>query len=125
MLVAVDSVPTALICTLTLRRANAVRELARHSERERIARDMHDVLGHTLSVIILKTDLAARLAHQNLDQAVNEIADANRIARDTLEEVRQTLRGYRARSLEHEFELAKKTLAIAGLTVTGSLIPRN
>src|SRR5262249_4493228 len=55
-------IPTAIMTTLTLRRAIAVRELARHGERERIARDMHDVLGHTLSVIILKTDLAARLA---------------------------------------------------------------
>jgi two-component system sensor histidine kinase DesK len=100
-----------------------VREVARHAERDRIARDMHDVLGHTLSVIILKTDLATRLAHQNPDRVVAELSDIDRIARETLDEVRQTLRGYRARSLEHEFELAKSTLEIAGLKVTTDFSP--
>jgi two-component system sensor histidine kinase DesK len=121
--IVVCSIPTVAIATLTLRRAIAVRDLARHTERDRIARDMHDILGHTLSVIILKTDLAARLAHQNPDRVVAELADVDRIARDTLEEVRQTLRGYRARSLEHEFELARSTLEIAGLTVTTEFAP--
>lgn len=121
--VALFSVPTVAIATLTLRRAIAVRDLARFSERDRIARDLHDVLGHTLSVIILKTDLAARLAHQNPDRVVAELADVDRIARTTLEEVRQTLRGYRARSLEHEFALAKSTLEIAGLKVTTEFEP--
>jgi two-component system sensor histidine kinase DesK len=111
-------IPTAVMTTLTLRRANAVRELARHSERERIARDMHDVLGHTLSVIILKTDLAARLVHQDPDRAVRELEDVDRIARETLDEVRQTLRGYRAKSLEHELEVARSTLTIAGVAVS-------
>ena len=121
--VVVCSIPTVAIATLTLRRAIAVRDLARHNERDRIARDMHDILGHTLSVIILKTDLAARLAHQNPDRVVAELADVDRIARDTLEEVRQTLRGYRARSLEHEFKLAQSTLEIAGLTVATEFDP--
>jgi two-component system sensor histidine kinase DesK len=111
-------IPTAIMTTLTLRRAIAVRELARHGERERIARDMHDVLGHTLSVIILKTDLAARLAHRDPDRVVKELAEVDRIARATLDEVRQTLRGYRAKSLEHELELARHTLTIAGVAVT-------
>jgi two-component system sensor histidine kinase DesK len=116
-------IPTAVMTTLTLRRAVAVRELARHSERERIARDMHDVLGHTLSVIILKTDLAARLAHQDPDRAVKELGEVDRIARDTLDEVRQTLRGYRAKSLEHELEVARNTLTIAGVAVTAEFEP--
>jgi two-component system sensor histidine kinase DesK len=116
--VVVYSLPTLMIAALTLRRAIAVRELAATSERERIARDMHDVLGHTLSVIILKSDLASRLAHKSPDRAVAELAEVDHIARDTLEQVRQTLRGYRAQSLEHEFELAKTTLTIAGLRVT-------
>lgn len=122
-LVAGDGIPTAIMCTLTLRRAIAVRELARHNERERIARDMHDVLGHTLSVIILKTDLAARLAHQDPDRTVKELSDVDRIARETLDEVRQTLRGYRAQSLEHELELARNTLMIAGVSVTTEFDP--
>jgi two-component system, NarL family, sensor histidine kinase DesK len=116
-------VPTAVMTTLTLRRAIAVRELARHAERERIARDMHDVLGHTLSVIILKTDLAARLAHQDPDRVVEELSDVDRIARETLDEVRQTLRGYRSHDLEHELELARNTLMIAGVAVTTEFEP--
>lgn len=116
-------IPTAIMTTLTLRRGMAVRELARHAERERIARDMHDVLGHTLSVIILKTDLAARLAHRDPDRAVKELGEVDRIARETLDEVRQTLRGYRAKSLEHEMELARNTLTIAGIAVTTELAP--
>jgi two-component system sensor histidine kinase DesK len=121
--VAAFSLPTVFVATLTLRRAIAVREMARHGERERIARDMHDVLGHTLSVIILKADLAARVAHQDPDRVVAELAEVDRIARETLEEVRHTLRGYRARSLEHEFELARSTLSIAGLNVTTEFEP--
>ena len=116
-------IPTAVMTTLTLRRAIAVRELARHGERERIARDMHDVLGHTLSVIILKTDLAARLTHQDPDRAVKELGEVDRIARATLDEVRQTLQGYRAKSLEHEFELARHTLMIAGVGVSAEFAP--
>jgi len=116
-------IPTALMCTATVRRAIAVRELARHSERERISRDMHDVLGHTLSVIILKTDLAMRLAHRDPDRVVEELTEVDRIARETLDEVRETLRGYRARSLKHEIELARHTLTIAGIKVTEEFEP--
>ena len=111
-------VPTAVMCAVTLRRTMAVRELARHSERERIARDMHDVLGHTLSVIILKTELAMRLAHQDATRTVQELTDVDRIARETLDEVRETLRGYRKRNLNDELELARHTLTIAGVSVT-------
>ncbi|MEJ1963663.1 MAG: sensor histidine kinase [Gammaproteobacteria bacterium] len=116
-------IPTAIMTTLTLRRSMAVRELARHGERERIARDMHDVLGHTLSVIILKTDLAARLAHRDPDRTVRELSEVDRIARETLDEVRETIRGYRAKSLEHEIELARHTLTIAGIGVNTEFKP--
>jgi two-component system sensor histidine kinase DesK len=108
-------VPTAIMTTVTLRRNLAVRELARYNERERIARDMQDVLGHTLSVIALKTDLAMRLVHANPDRALHELGDVDRLARHTLEEVRQTLRGYRAGSLEQEIEVARNTLSLAGI----------
>lgn len=116
-------IPTAVMTTITLRRNIAVRELARYSERERISRDMHDVLGHTLAVIVLKTDLAIRLAHADPDRAVKELGDVDRLARQTLDEVRQTLRGYRAQSLEHEIELARNTLTIAGLSVVVDFKP--
>lgn len=110
--------PTAVMCALTLRRRAALNELARDQERERIARDMHDVLGHTLSLIVLKTDLAARLVRQDPGRTAQELADVERIARETLDEVRETLRGYRARSLRHELELARHTLSIAGVEAT-------
>lgn len=116
-------IPTAVMCTLTLRRAVAVRELARQGERERISRDMHDVLGHTLSLILLKVDLATRVAHEDPDRTVRELADVERITRETLEEVRQTLKGYRTRTLQDEFELAKQTLTIAGLSVSATFDP--
>ncbi|HEY4213980.1 MAG TPA: histidine kinase [Steroidobacteraceae bacterium] len=116
-------IPTAVMTTLTLRRAIAVRELARHGERERIARDMHDVLGHTLSLIILKADLSARLAHKDPDRAVKELGEIDRIARATLDEMRQALKGYRAKSLEQEFELARHTLMMAGVGVNTQFQP--
>ncbi|MGH8220563.1 MAG: histidine kinase [Steroidobacteraceae bacterium] len=116
-------IPTAVMCTLTLRRSIAVREVARHAERERIARDMHDVLGHTLSVIILKADLAARLVHKDPDRATTELSELDRIARDTLDEVRETLRGYRRRGLQEEFEIARHSLAAAGVTVAARFEP--
>ncbi len=117
-IIAGAGVPIAVMCTLTMRRSAAVRELARQGERERIARDMHDVLGQTLSVIILKIDLAARLARSDPERLIRELMDADRIARETLDEVRATLRGYRARSLEDELERAKHTLTAAGITVS-------
>jgi two-component system, NarL family, sensor histidine kinase DesK len=116
-------IPIAVMCTLTIRRAAAVRELARHGERERIARDMHDVLGHTLSVIILKIDLASRLARTDPERVIRELADVDRIARATLDEVRATLQGYRARTLQHELELARHALTAAGIAVTTDFAP--
>lgn len=111
-------IPTAVMCTITLRKSAMIRELTRHYERERMARDMHDVLGHTLSTIVLKIDLAARLAHKYPDRAVAELMDVDRIARDTLDEVRETLQGYRARSIGRELEIARHTLAIADVIAT-------
>jgi two-component system sensor histidine kinase DesK len=111
-------IPTAVMCTLTLRKSATIRELTRHYERERMARDMHDVLGHTLSTIILKADLAARVAHHDPDRAVAELSDVDRIARETLDEVRETLQGNRLRSLGRELEIARHTLAIAGVAPT-------
>jgi two-component system, NarL family, sensor histidine kinase DesK len=116
-------IPTAAMTTVALRRNVAVRELARHSERERISRDMHDVLGHTLSVIVLKTDLAARVAHDNPDRAVQELNDVQHLTRQTLDEVRQTLRGYRVQTLEQEMKLACQTLSSTGAIVATKFNP--
>jgi two-component system sensor histidine kinase DesK len=96
--------------------------LAAVAERERIARDLHDVLGHTLSVIVLKAELANRLIQRNAasdhQRAATEIADVERIARTSLAEVREAIGGYRSRGLAAEIEAARLTLDAAGVTLT-------
>jgi two-component system sensor histidine kinase DesK len=95
--------------------------LAAIAERERIARDLHDVLGHTLSVIVLKAELASRLidrdAASDRQRAATEIADVERIARTALAEVREAIGGYRSRGLAAEIEAARLTLHAAGVTL--------
>ena len=80
-----------------------VARVAKVAERERIARDLHDLLGHTLSVIVLKSELASRLADKDPARAAREIRDVERIARESLHEVRNAVRGYRSAGLEAEF----------------------
>jgi two-component system sensor histidine kinase DesK len=94
-----------------------VEHLAKIAERERIARDLHDVLGHTLSVIVLKSELAAKLAERDPARAVQEIKDVERISRDALSQVRSTVRGYHSLSLQAEAEQATATLKAAGVKV--------
>ncbi len=101
-----------------LRMANEkIEHLAKVAERERIARDLHDVLGHTLSVIILKSELAGKLIDIDPIRAKSEIADVEYTSRAALAEVRSTIRGYRAHSLEAEIKQAKATLQTAGVAL--------
>jgi two-component system sensor histidine kinase DesK len=92
-----------------------VEHLAKIAERERIARDLHDVLGHTLSVIILKSELAAKLAEKDPVRAAQEIRDVERISRDALGQVRSTVRGYHSQGLLAEVEQAQSALKAAGV----------
>jgi two-component system, NarL family, sensor histidine kinase DesK len=94
-----------------------VEHLAQVAERERIARDLHDVLGHTLSVIVLKSELASKIADTDPARAVREIKDVERISRDALSQVRATIQGYHARSLTAEAEQARAALEAAGVRV--------
>lgn len=94
-----------------------IEALAAVAERERIARDLHDVLGHTLSLIVLKSELAGRLVTSNPQRATEEIAEVERTARTALAEVREAIGGYRARGLAAEIEAARKTLNTAGVTL--------
>lgn len=94
-----------------------VEHLAKIAERERIARDLHDVLGHTLSVIVLKSELASKLAERDPARAAQEIKDVERISRDALAQVRSTVRGYHSLSLQAEAEQATATLKAAGVKV--------
>jgi two-component system sensor histidine kinase DesK len=94
-----------------------VEQMAAVAERERIARDLHDVLGHTLSVIVLKAELAGKLVERDPERAVQEIADVEKTARTALTEVREAIGGYRSRGLAAEMESARTTLAAAGVAL--------
>ena len=101
-----------------LRKANEeIEHLAKVAERERIARDLHDVLGHTLSVITLKSELAGKLMDRDPERAGKEIREVEQISRQALSDVRDAIRGYRAQGLAAELAQAKSTLETAGLTV--------
>jgi two-component system sensor histidine kinase DesK len=94
-----------------------IEHLAKVAERERIARDLHDVLGHTLSLIALKSELAGKLVDRDPEQARREIHDVENAARDALSEVRQAILGYRSKGLNEEFKQARTTLETAGVAV--------
>ena len=101
-----------------LRKANEeIEHLAKVAERERIARDLHDVLGHTLSVITLKSELAGKLIDRDPARAGKEIREVEEISRQALSEVRDAIRGYRAQGLVAELAQAKSTLETAGVSV--------
>lgn len=93
--------------------------LAKMAERERIARDLHDVLGHTLSLITLKAELAGQLLGQEpqIDRARREIADVEGISRSALAEVRKTIRDYRAETLQMEIDRVASMLRAAGIAM--------
>jgi len=87
-----------------------VRHLARTSERERIARDLHDLIGHTFSVITLKAELAGKLIDRDNEQAKKEILELETISRDALKQVREVVTGYRTSDLSTELAHAKYIL---------------
>jgi two-component system sensor histidine kinase DesK len=97
--------------------------LAAVAERERIARDLHDVLGHTLSVIVLKAELAGRLIAIDPERAKAEIGDVERTSRTALAEVREAIVGYRARGLAAEIDAARATFDAAGVTLIAESMP--
>ena len=92
-----------------------VRRLAATAERERIGRDLHDLLGHTLSMVALKSDLAARLVERDPAAARGEIAEVGHIARDALSQVRRAVSGIRAAGLAAELASAKLLLETDGI----------
>lgn len=92
-----------------------VRRLAALAERERIGRDLHDLLGHTLSMVALKSDLAARLVERDPVAAREEIAQVGHIARDALTQVRRAVSGIRATGLAAELASAKLLLETDGI----------
>lgn len=106
---------------MKLRRAQEeIEHLAAVAERERIARDLHDVLGHTLSLVTLKAQLAARLAGRDPRRAATEMREVEQIARQALTEVRETIRGYRG-TIDEEIRRARTLLETAGLEVEATV----
>ena len=94
-----------------------IEHLAKVAERERIARDLHDLLGHTLSLVILKSELASKLAERDAERARDEIRDVERIAREALAQVRSAVAGYRCDGLQSEVAHARKALSSAGVAL--------
>jgi two-component system sensor histidine kinase DesK len=104
-----------------LRRSQA--EVTRIAKRERIARDLHDLLGHTLSVIVIKSELASKLAEKNPARAIQEIRDVERISREALQEVRSAVRGYRSSGLEAELANISLALEAAQIKLEQLIMP--
>ncbi|MGA2372120.1 MAG: sensor histidine kinase [Candidatus Korobacteraceae bacterium] len=101
-----------------LRRADdEIEHLAKVAERERIARDLHDLLGHTLSLITLKAELARKLVDRDPQRAKQEMLDVEHTSRAALADVREAISGYRGEGLAAELVRARKTLETAGITV--------
>ena len=107
-----------LLRTLSeLRRARA--EIAQHAadqERTRIARDIHDLLGHSLSVITLKGEVATRLLPAGA-QGADEVRDMLGLSREALQQVRQVVSGYRQPTLANELMAARVALQAASIEV--------
>ena len=87
-----------------------VRRLASLAERERIGRDLHDVLGHTLSLVVLEAQLARRLLARDPAGAEARLAELEGVARDALAQVREAVTGIRAAGLEAELAAARLAL---------------
>ena len=89
--------------------------LAVAEERLRIARDVHDLLGHSLSVITLKSELAARLLERDPARAAGELEEIQAVSREALAEVREAVKGYRGLALAESLTRARTALTAAGI----------
>ncbi|EME97715.1 two-component sensor histidine kinase [Streptomyces mobaraensis NBRC 13819 = DSM 40847] len=85
-------------------------------ERLRFSRDLHDLLGHTMSVIVVKAEAVRRLGPRNLEAALGQAADIEAVGRQALTEIREAVTGYREGSLTTELDNARSLLDASGIT---------
>ncbi|MER6984527.1 histidine kinase, partial [Streptomyces carpinensis] len=116
---------STMVTAAILSLSEAVRELraareelalrAVEEERLRFSRDLHDLLGHTLSVIVVKSEAARRLAPRDMGAALTQITDIESVGRQALTEIREAVTGYREGSLSTELDRARSALTAAGI----------
>ncbi|WP_078875135.1 sensor histidine kinase [Streptomyces sp. NRRL F-5053] len=117
----ISGMVTSVLLSLfsAVRQLDATRqELARNAvekERLRFSRDLHDLLGHTLSVVVVKAEAVRRLAPRDLDAALAQAADIEAVGRQALTEVREAVTGYREGGLATELDRARSVLEAAGI----------
>jgi two-component system sensor histidine kinase DesK len=92
-----------------------IADMAATEERLRLARDLHDLLGHSLSLITLKSELAGRMLPQRPEDAAVQVADIERVSRQALVDVREAVSGYRRPTLAVELAGARTALLAAGI----------
>lgn len=100
-----------------------VQHLATIAERERIGRDLHDLLGHTLSLITLKAELARKLSERKDERAAQEIAEVEQISREALRQVREAVEGYREAGLAGEVARARLVCEARGIDLETHIAP--
>ena len=100
-----------------------VRRLAGMAERERIGRDLHDLLGHTLAVVTLKSELASKLVERDPAAAQQQMREVESIAREAMAQVREAVSGIRAAGLEAELVSARLALLAADVRLDARLAP--
>jgi two-component system sensor histidine kinase DesK len=124
-IIAMAGLPTWFAGLLAQARAGreAQAELAVSEERLRFARDVHDLLGHRLTVIALKSELAGRLASSDPERSAAEAFEAQRLASSALAEVRDAVHGYRAVNLPEQLEAVRNVMREAGIRCTVSEVP--
>ena len=117
LLVTVQIFVSGIGGAFAVRQARELQRRDKASERERIAKDLHDVLGHSLSSLALKAELARRVFHSDPTRALLEISDVERIARQGLEDMRGAVHGYYAGDIYAELDRVESLLKAANINV--------
>jgi two-component system sensor histidine kinase DesK len=112
---ALSAPPVLVTVALFALRANVAHRMAKEQERLRIARDLHDLLGHALTSITMKAELASRLVERDPERAAAEMRQVADLGRQSLADVRATVAGYREVSLVTELAAAREVLSAAGI----------